>query len=61
MKDLVADYRVTFRLMMKEAKHKYGNDIGMILNPCHATRLSHRFYRPPRDSVGNKRLEIQIK
>ena len=37
MKDLVADYRVTFRLMMKEAKHKYGNDIGMILNPCHAT------------------------
>ena len=33
MKDLVADYRVTFRLMMKEAKHKYGNDIGMIFNP----------------------------
>merc|ERR1712126_189264 len=27
MKDLQSDYRVTFRLMMKEAKHKYGNDI----------------------------------
>ena len=31
MKDLQSDYRVTFRLMMKEAKHKYGNDIGMII------------------------------
>ena len=31
MKDLQSDYRVTFRLMMKEAKHKYGNDIEMII------------------------------
>ena len=24
---------------MKEAKHKYGNDIGMMSNPSHATSL----------------------
>ena len=42
MKDLQSDYRVTFRLMMKEAKHKYGNDIGTIITRTnfHSLHLS---------------------
>ena len=44
MKDLQSDYRVTFRLMMKEAKHKYGNDIEMIITRTYFVFTTFELY-----------------